>query len=555
MKAVLSVRRIIFIVLIVSGLFLRLWNLSSVPSSLFGDEIDVGLQAYSILTTNRDYMGNFLPVMFRSFAEYRLPMQLYMTVPFIKMFGLNELGVRGASVLMGFLSILGMFLLTKEFFGKRVSVIATLLLLFSPWHFMFSRQANDTGFLIPFTLFGTLFFIRGLKNYKYLLLSSFIWGLGIYSYATYSLFAPFFLIALTLVFLEKLRKNGIVKLFLAVIVGLIIISPYIHETFKGSTTKRVSDIGLITPDELEARVVQGRRWSGGVWSKLFYNKYTIVASEVFNNYTKAFSPNFLFASGDTNPRHNVEGSGQLHYFEVFTFAIGILIVLSGLKKKPKKMYLVLLIWLLLAPIPSSLTKDGGTHAARLILMLPPITIFSALGIHTLFMTKSIIGKSVTALIVLLILFSVSRYMHNLFIVWPNESWRYWHYGFEETIKFVKSVDTNYEKIYFNNTYEPMLPRFLFYYEYDMKDFQKQFEGDVHIVNLEEGFDGFLLGDKYYFGDLKKPIERLAKPGNLVIASGEKDVTNPGIFDNPGLDLLHVTTSPKMDSIFYVFSGS
>jgi hypothetical protein len=203
-----------------------------------------------------------------------------------------------------------------------------------------------------------------------------------------------------------------------------------------------------------------------------------------------------------------------------------------------------------------LTQGGGAHSSRLILMLPPLILFSSLGIDfVLDIKKPLVRTFLTILLLVLAIFNVSRFMHKYFVIWPNESWRFWQYGFKETLSYVKSVDADYQKIYFNNTYEPMLPRFLFYYEYDMNKFHKEFKGDVHIENLEEGLDGFSLSEKYYFGDLKKPIERLAKPGVLVVASGEKDVTNPLIFENSNLKLLEVITSPYMDSIFYVFSGS
>src|SRR3990170_1059323 len=102
------------------GILLRLWQINKVPVSLFGDEIDVGLQANSILTTGKDYLGNTLPVMFHSFSEYRLPLQLYMDVPSIGLFGLNEIGVRVPAVVMGFLSIFALYLLVNELFGRRL---------------------------------------------------------------------------------------------------------------------------------------------------------------------------------------------------------------------------------------------------------------------------------------------------------------------------------------------------------------------------------------------------------------------------------------------------
>ena len=98
----------------------------SMAVSLFGDEIDVGLQAYSILTTGNDYLGNRLPVLFHSFSEYRLPMHLYLSVPFIKLFGLNEVGVRTTSVLMGYLSLIFFYLLIRKIYGLGEILLCVL---------------------------------------------------------------------------------------------------------------------------------------------------------------------------------------------------------------------------------------------------------------------------------------------------------------------------------------------------------------------------------------------------------------------------------------------
>jgi hypothetical protein len=128
-------------------------------------------------------------------------------------------------------------------------------------------------------------------------------------------------------------------------------------------------------------------------------------------------------------------------------------------------------------------------------------------------------------------FDIGRYFHRYYVVWANESWIYWGSGYKEMLTYVKEIDSEYSEIYINNTYEPALGRFLFWYDYDMSLFQKQFTGDEHIENIAPGLDGFVLGNRYYFGDLQKPIENLVVEGRLIIASAENDITNPAILEN------------------------
>src|SRR3972149_10719401 len=103
------------VVILVIASFLRLWRLSDVPVSLFGDELDVGYHAYSILKTGRDYSGNFMPLHFQSLAEWRTPLYLYSSVPTVALFGISPLGVRLPAASFGILGVWGMYLLTKEF--------------------------------------------------------------------------------------------------------------------------------------------------------------------------------------------------------------------------------------------------------------------------------------------------------------------------------------------------------------------------------------------------------------------------------------------------------
>jgi len=538
-------------------IFLRVWKLNEVPVSLFGDEIDVGLQAYSIAETGKDYFGNKLPVLFHSFSEYRLPMLLYLDAPFIKIFGLNEWGVRTPPFILGLVSIVAIYFLAKEFFDKKVALVAAVFLAISPWHLIFSRQANDAGILLPFVLFGTLFFIKGLKDFKLLIPSSIFFCLGIYAYAIASLFIPLFVIFLTILFRKKIFGYGLKKLTLLFLVTLAILLPYIVQSINGRTTQRFSYVSVAPKKEIVAEVEARRQWSDSSLSRIFNNKMTTVTERIFKNYSKSWSLSFLFSEGDTNPRQSVDGHGLFYLFDVLLIIIALWTTVSNFSRfteDKKKIILILALWLIFAPIPSALTQGGGNHASRLILMLPPLIIFSALGFKTLLkLGYDLKGKLFVGVLALYMLFEISTFFHSYFVIWPRESWRWWQYGFKEVGSYLKDNAGNYQRVFLNNTYEPMLPRFLFWYAYDIKLFQREFADDKHIESIYPGFNGFKLGDKFYFGEIVKPIENLAEDGNLIVASSEKDVSNPYIFDNPKLNLLDVIHAPDQTTIFYIYS--
>lgn len=90
--------KVLFTFLILLFLLTRLYGLISVPSSVYWDEASIGYNAYSILKTGKDEWGEFLPLHFRAFGEFKLPVYIYSTIPFVYVFGLNEVSVRLPSV-------------------------------------------------------------------------------------------------------------------------------------------------------------------------------------------------------------------------------------------------------------------------------------------------------------------------------------------------------------------------------------------------------------------------------------------------------------------------
>jgi len=69
---------------------LRLWSLASVPPHLTPDEAALGYNAYSILKTGRDEHGQFLPIIFKSFGDYKPGLFIYLTIPFVAIFAFPQ---------------------------------------------------------------------------------------------------------------------------------------------------------------------------------------------------------------------------------------------------------------------------------------------------------------------------------------------------------------------------------------------------------------------------------------------------------------------------------
>ena len=123
-KESMSAAKIVSISLIILGIIvlvaaaLRLWDLGKVPISPDWDETALGYNAYSILHTGRDEYGKFLPIVLRSFDDYKPALYAYFTIPSIVIFGLNTFAVRLPSGVFGVLTVIATYFLLKGLLSK-----------------------------------------------------------------------------------------------------------------------------------------------------------------------------------------------------------------------------------------------------------------------------------------------------------------------------------------------------------------------------------------------------------------------------------------------------
>lgn len=525
----------ILLAILIFALLLRTYNLDKVPSSLFGDEVDVGYQAYSLLKTGQDLQGNLWPTLVQSLSEYRAPLYIYSTIPFIATFGLNEWGVRLPAVFWGILGITGLYFLVRKIFNEKIALFSAFFLTISPWHIQYSRASFEVTMLLAFFIFAAYFFIRSLENKKLLILASILFALTPYIYSTATVFMPLFLLLLLFCFKQELKKN--LKTFMvAGFVMLIILLPYGLNTFFGQAGERFAVVSIFTNKDLQDKVLLAQKSESlplGT-QRFFHNKPFIWMQNFSLNYLRAFSPEFLFLNGDPNSRHSVHEMGEMYFYELIILIIGI----WALIKMENRWKWLILGWLLLAPIPAALTFDGGFHATRNFLMLVPLMILLAKGVPR--------NKYLISILFLLFIFNFIFFTHRYFIHYPMESWRAWHFGFKEALTYVKENEKYYDRVVINNSYEPSLIRFLFWAKYDPSKFHQNFTGD----NLAE----FAL-DKYYFGSLGGPSEFLLDKKTLYMASARNDITNPETtLKHSNVKLLKEIDSPTGEPIFYLLTG-
>lgn len=555
------------ILILVFATILRLYSITTVPPSLFGDELDVGYHAYSILKTGRDYSGNFMPLHFQSLAEWRTPFYLYSAVPTVALFGITPLGVRLPAVFFGVLSILGFYLLVKKITNhKTLALIASLLLTISPWHLQYSRAGFEVTMLLTFLLLGLYYFLNSLKDGKYLWLSGALLVLTPMIYSTAKLFTPILMLFL-IVFYRKeifsLSKSTIRNsLFITLALGGLVA----YATLFSGGSQRFGYISVFTDPVIEPEVGFLRlkdarnRGENGVGLKphfidrLIHNKYTYVFDRMTSNYITSLGTEFMFVNGDPNPRHMMDKMGMFYKIELIALILG-LIFFAFTKHHSRTTKNLIFFWILAGIIPAAITRDGGNHATRLILILPPLLFLISYGVLKIFDFKRILGF----VYILVLLIGFGTYLHGYYVHYPTDSERWWHSGWGEAIGYIKENDGNYDRVFVTMADEPAWIFFASHYQYDPVRWHRGFPMKGTMV---PGFGGLSYIDKYYFGALNEngaslyDLSKFITSKDLYLASAKEIPWNLVVEPSKvpqGLKMLHSVSYKSGDPAFYIFT--
>lgn len=558
-----KINLIIFSLILLLAIFLRIYKLESLPPALFGDEVDVGYQAYSLLKTGKDLTGRFLPFYLKSLSEYRTPLYIYSTVPFVGIFGLNEYGVRLPAVFWGIISIIGIYFLTLKLFTKSAAYYAMFIATISPWHLQYSRASFEVTMLLSFLILGVLFFLKGLNDNRYYFFSIILLISSIYIYSTAVVFVPLLIVFLGIIYWNQIRKVSAKALFILTLTAAVLLLPVLVSMITGEAKERFAAISIFQDSVLLDKINLARQgqeffYPDGTSQKIspnieavFYSKPMIFLQVFITNYFRSLSPAFLFSEGDINFRQGIHEMGQIYYFEVILIILGMLTI----KKWDWRKSALIFGWLVLSPVPASLTYQGGFHATRLFIMFAPLTILSGTGINWLIeKRKLLIGQALILIVGILFIFNVTFYFYRYYIHYGPESWRWWHVGFKEALQYIDSEDEKYSLVGFNNTYEPSLIRFLFWNKIDPARFQKQYKDTLVNSEIFPGYNGFKFDNKFFFGNSSKPIAEILPAGTLYMVSARDEV--PGDWDwsvSPpaGIKTLKTIRNPKNEPIFYV----
>ena len=511
-------------IIIALAFFLRFYRVVEIPPSLNWDEVSIAYNGYSILKTGRDEWNQRMPIHFKSYGEFKLPAQVYLSIPGIYLFGLNELGVRITPVIYGTLTVFVIFFLAKALFQSNfVGLISAFLLAVSPWHIHLTRASFESSFATFWIVLGIWLLVLGFKKQKRMVVSMIPFAISVFTYNAARIFTPLFLLATAFIYRKILAKSKTIVILSAIVFATLLL-PLTPFLLSGERSARYKLVSITDDPGLIPRINENRGNSNlpRPFPRLIHNKLTYISFYFARNYMAHFTPEFLFVSGAPHKQHHVQNIGQLYLFQAPFLIIG-LVALFVLKHKFKGL---LISWLLLAHIPVAATGDSIPHGLRTLLAAPVYQLLTAFGIYQVyswFKKKEFIWQRRAIFLAVVILFSLQfiSYISSYFKVYPIRYSRDWQYGYKQVVDYIKLHKDEYNLIVFTRHYGEPHMFTLFYLNYDPKKYQS----DPNLVRFET-FDWVrvLRFDKFYFPDLGDKGTRYedivkANPGKKILFIG------------------------------------
>ncbi len=403
-------------ILIALAFAVRVYNIENVPAGVYPDEAVNGIDA---LQAERN--GNYK--WFYTDNNGREGLYINLIALSYKFFGVSFLGLKFPSIIFGVLTVLGIYLLSKELFRtSRAGLIASFLSAFSFWSINFSRIGFRAIMLPAILTFSFYFIFLGIRKKRnfYFALAGFIFGLGLHSYIAWRI-APAILIVLFISlwltkkdFLKNYWQQGIIFIIFAIISMLpMLLTFYSHPEYLSS---RTADVSVLSPAVNHGHFLKTFGRSLGL-SLVKYNFW-----------------------GDQNWRHNYPPYPILNPLVGITFLIGLFYLIIKFfnllwlrfryKLHDRKFYIYsfLLAWFVIMLAPEVMTAEGLPHALRAIGTLPVVYIIATIPFLWLLEKRNNFGYgfkiSITLLIsislIFIAIFNITKYHY----FWANNSKQY-----------------------------------------------------------------------------------------------------------------------------------
>lgn len=449
--------KIVFVIFVFLVFLLYSFKLDFVPVHLNQDEMMFALNALGIAETGADYYGNKWPFYFWHLGSFwATPIIVYLTAVFLKFLPFSEATIRLSSAFLGTLNVALLMYLTHLIFRKNLlTLLAGILIAFTPVHFIHSRLLLDNLYTVPFVLLWLIFLKR--ENY---FLAGLSLGVGFHSYHAAKIVMPlYFLLSVIYVyFVKQLKIKNFAGLLLGFLIPILVFIPWLKK-HPDTILNQVSYISSIDKSVDPAR---------GYWGILSSKRVLSFVS----NYFTYFSPKILFTEGDRSLIHSTGRVGAFAFPIVFLLVFGII---EALRDKDKFSKLILFGFLTF-PVASAIVNDPQ-RISRSLVVIPFVILLSVYGIKFMLESKKNLLKPFLYFIFVLCTLYFVLFVHDYFGPYRVRAWR-WFNGdiggaYESTIKSTKTRPT--KRIYIDNN--------IYFAENYFDFYQKKFGADLKNKTL------------------------------------------------------------------------
>lgn len=469
--------KLFLILIFVLALCVRLIGLSVRPAGLTWDEAAIGYNAYSLLLTGRDEHAAAFPLIFKSFGDYKPGLYIYTSVLPVAIFGLNIFATRLPSAVFGSLSVLLIYLLVKKIHAKS-ALYAAFLLALSPWSIIFSRGAWEANFNLFLTLLAVCLYL-----YRKYPLSAIFFALTLYTYQGAKLFTPLLAVGL---FIFSTQIGQLKKRLLPLILVLLAALPLVLGLSNQGGRLKVFSVFSYTRSQQAISTLLSQEVANTpkFIFPLFHSEIIDQGRGVLQRFLNHLSPKYLFITGDwSNPRHSVVYQGYFYYSLLPLLIIGIVYLVKN--RLPYSGFL--LWWIIVAIIPSALSRDIVSGVRSLPLVIP-LLVICAIGMSKLATNKLLHIVWWPIFIFFVIYFFDLYWIHN-----PKFTSNYWLTPYQKVVNLVSQHQSQYSHVVFTDKLGQPYIFFLFFNRVSPQEYQNHStflpdpNGDVGQVSSFEKY--------------------------------------------------------------------
>lgn len=490
MKWIKEKKYILLALIILLSAFFRLHNISNNPPSLTWDEVAWGYNAYTLGIEGKDEFGRFLPRAYlESFGDYKPPVYAYLDIIPVKIFGLKALAVRLPSAILGTLTVGLVYFLTRRIFPKSENAVyyalgAALVMALSPWHIMLSRAAFEANVATFFIILGMWLYLKSIQEKSWLFLAAVIsLVISFYTFNTARIVSPLLIGVLSVVFYKDLLRMK-KKVIVSGILGLVLLTPAIQFLTTPQAKIRFNEVNIFTNIEvIEASNKQIENDNNQLYSRILHNRRLMFAVEYLDHYFDHFNPQYLFISGDENPKFTTRQTGQLYLWDLPFLVLGVILLF----KRKEGHYWIIPVWLLIAIVPAGTARETP-HALRTEAVLPMFAILIAYGlVHAVCFVRKKVSPKISKLLILATALGLTLSVLYFYNYYSNHYAREfsgaWQYGYEQTFEYLKDVEDEYDSIYMNDVLGRPYIYYLFERQKDPSVLRNNAEVDRGVFGL------------------------------------------------------------------------